>query len=74
MSDPHSIAHHAQYTMANTPHSGAAPMTPLHHPDMHYPQHLISGHPMSGGVSMHAPVSLHDGMMHHALNSNPVES
>merc|ERR550534_1232171 len=72
MSDPHAIGHHnmtTHYTMATTPHS--APMTPLHHPEMHYPQHLISGHPMSSGVSMHAPVSLHETMMHHALNSNP---
>uniref|UniRef100_H2YGF9 Homeobox domain-containing protein n=1 Tax=Ciona savignyi TaxID=51511 RepID=H2YGF9_CIOSA len=75
LNESHMAQHHgilpAQYTLAATPHNGQ--MTPVQHPEMHYPphpQHLARHMPPVGS---HATASMHDTMMHHGLPGNVAE-
>ncbi|XP_078482532.1 transcription factor protein [Ciona intestinalis] len=75
LNDTH-LQHHgvlpSQYTLPGTPHSGQ--MTPLQHPEMHYPTHPQQlSHHMSSSASTHAAVSMHETMLQHGLANNPVE-
>ncbi|CAK8690041.1 uncharacterized protein LOC143463199 [Clavelina lepadiformis] len=73
----HSMPHHrgvtipGQYTVAGTPHSGH--LTPLQHQEVQYPQHAGQVNHHMPSASAHAPVSIHDSMIHHGMTSNAVE-
>jgi len=71
---PESMSQHhvpGQYTVANT--AAAGQMATLQHHDLHYQQSLAHIPHHMASVSAHAPVTMHEPMMHGMPSSNPVD-